>query len=123
MLRDAVLVSFVPLLLAGCAVGRPQDCRTITSPAGQELRVRGSSAQWVCCLHHVPLITTRGYTATPGTIVDPDEVEYQASLKLPNFLQAGWVLHRDKFYHVPVTVMYCPRCEEKLQRVRRHERI
>ena len=118
MLRaSCILTLALAGFFAGCAT-YPRNCTTLTSPAGQELLVVRSPAGWLCCLHHVPLITARGFSPRYGLIVDADEVEYQASLKWPNFLKAGWDLKRSNDICTPATLMYCPKCEEELHRVR-----
>ncbi len=123
MLRaQSILVLIAGALLLGCA-GLPRNCATITSPAGQELLVLRSSGGWVCCVHRAPLVTTRGFSPRYGLIVDATEAEYQASLKWPNFLKAGWELKWSKEISTPTTLMYCPKCQDELQRVQACERI
>jgi hypothetical protein len=33
--------------------------------------------------------------------------------KLPNFVHAGWSLHRSRSFPRAATVSYCPKCEEE----------
>ena len=108
-------------LLASVIIAAAAGCTTMTAPAVytfqdwgyQDLTTIRLAGESVCSVHHVPFVTRRGFKAPADTNVAPSEREWQAMQKLPNFVHAGWSLHRSKYYPVPAKVRFCPKCEEE----------
>src|SRR4051812_16361605 len=99
-----LLAFAIMLFSAACATVPPSTSGTVDFPGGQELHVVSVSGRYVCAVHHTAILTRPGFTSPRDLIVDASEEEYRAMEKLPNFVHAGWSLHRSKGYPLPATV-------------------
>ena len=107
------VVSLIITFLAGCTTIPAPTVYRYQDWGYQDLTAIRLGGQNVCSVHRIPFVTRQGFKARLDRNVSPSEEEWQAMQKLPNFVHAGWSLHRTKFYRVPAKVRYCPKCEEE----------
>jgi hypothetical protein len=102
LISVAILAS---VAAAGCACSAWTGPRTIAGPAEQTL----------CAMHHVPIVTSRGYRAREDASILMTSGWYQAARCYPNHISPRISLRSGgKVFITPTTVHYCPVCEQEL---------
>jgi hypothetical protein len=82
--------------------------------------IKSGSGVVLCAKHRIPLLTVRGYGVqdyAPGprrtiTMIHTFGKQLEREQCNPNYIPRDKSLKRTKDYPVPVSVTYCPKCEE-----------
>jgi len=109
MLSRTLSVCATLALLTGC-----MDCQYLA----EHPVVASASGQKLCARHHIPLVTTRGYT-----LCEDETVIFHFHGKSnimdncnPNHIDPHYSLVRTKRYCKRASVTYCPACEGAWQK-------
>ena len=102
------------LLLTGCRTTYPEGAA-----------VKSADGHILCAKHHVALVTTRAYQVyiNPNSVVlGPHDAVHPLggiiSESYPNIIPEVMSLHRTESQTEPITIRYCPLCEEQFLKER-----
>src|SRR4051794_26558610 len=103
MMRAVVVLSAVLLISCGPTwEQRP----VIVSATGERL----------CVAHNIPLITVRGFQASPSYVSPPDNSsESWRPSQFPNRIRDHQSLSRTTLCKIPAQITYCPKCQQEYE--------